>query len=78
MKHQIGEVLYVEAEELTLVVTLAGETGVRYIDPNMPVTDNAGRIQTYFATNEAIEESAVSLGHISNISAMCTAQKESK
>lgn len=66
---EVGEVLYFIPEDMTILVVMANEEGVRYIDPNELEFEDNGSIKTLYAENAALDEWSVSVGPISNISA---------
>ena len=75
MKYKVGEVLHFRAEDLAIVVTMVGETGVRYYDPRLPIIDSSGNVITQYASNEWLED-AESAGTISNLTSMTMGEKE--
>lgn len=66
---QPGEVLYFTPEELTVLVVMAGDDGIRYIEPMNLEFDNNGCIVTKYVTYAALSEWTVSFGTLTNISA---------
>lgn len=68
-KAQPGEVLHFYPEELTVLVVMANETGIRYIEPMNPQVDDKGNVITTYVPYSTLSEWTVSLGSIINISA---------
>lgn len=64
-----GEVLYFYPEELAILVVMAGDDGIRYIEPMNPQFDNNGNIITTYIPYATLSEWTISLGSITNISA---------
>jgi hypothetical protein len=64
-----GEVLYIYPEELTILVVMAGDDGIRYIEPMNPQFDNNGNVITTYVSYATLSEWTVTLGSITNISA---------
>ena len=75
----VGEVIYFVPEDMTILVVMANEEGVRYIDPNELEFEDNGSIKTRYAENEALDEWSVSVGPLMNMSAYlaskCSQQK---
>jgi hypothetical protein len=70
-----GEVLYFSPEELTVLVVMAGDDGIRYIEPMNLEFDNNGNVKTKYVTYAALSEWTVSFGSITNISATLMGKK---
>jgi hypothetical protein len=69
-KAVVGEVLYFYPEELAILVVMAGDDGIRYIEPMNPRFDNNGSMITTYVSYSALSEWTISLGSITNISAI--------
>lgn len=67
-----GEVLYFYPEELAIMVVMAGDDGIRYIEPMNLEFDNNGCIVTKYVSYSALGEWTISFGSITNISATLT------
>lgn len=65
---QPGEVLYFAPEELSILVVMANEIGVRYIEPMNPKVDDLGNVKTKFISYDALSEWTISFGNIADIS----------
>lgn len=74
-KATTGEVLYFYPEEMAVLVVMAGDDGVRYIDPMNPQFDNNGNIITTYVPYAALSEWTVSFGSVMNISATLMGKK---
>ncbi len=74
-KAQPGDVLYFTPEELTIIVVMSGDDGIRYIEPTNLEFDNNGHIITTYVSYAAIGEWTVSLGSISDISKVLMGKK---
>jgi hypothetical protein len=68
-KAQPGEVLYFTPENMPVLVVMAGDDGIRYIEPMNLEFDNNGSIITKYATYATLSEWTVSFGTLANISA---------
>jgi hypothetical protein len=66
-KAQPGDVLYFTPEEMTILVVMSGDDGIRYIEPNRLEFDNNGAIVTTYVSYAALSEWTVSLGSIENM-----------
>ena len=64
-----GEVLHFYPEELTILVVMASEDGIRYIEPMNPQFDDKGNVLTTYVPYSTLSEWTISLGSITNISA---------
>jgi hypothetical protein len=64
-----GEVLYFYPEELTILVVMSNDIGIRYIEPANPIVDVIGNVKTKFISYDALSEWTISLGSITDISA---------
>jgi hypothetical protein len=74
-KAVVGEVLYFYPEELAILVVMAGDDGIRYIEPMNPEFDANGRMETKYVSYAALGEWTISLGSITNISATLMGRK---
>lgn len=59
-----------------VLVSMVSEDGVRYYNPLAPTFDDKGNIETNFLDTEFLKAYTVSLGHITNISALLNGKKE--
>lgn len=71
----VGEVLYFQPEEMTILVVMVGEDGFRFIEPMNPEFDSMGNVISIYVSYEAISEWTISLGSITNISASLMGKK---
>jgi hypothetical protein len=67
-KAQPGDLLYFTPEELTILVVMAGDDGIRYIEPMNLEFDNNGNFITNYVSYSALSEWTVLLGSIADIS----------
>lgn len=74
----VGEVIYFTPEDMTILVVMANEEGVRYIDPNELEFEDNGSLKTLYAENAALDEWSVSVGPLSNMSAYLAAMQSKK
>lgn len=74
-KAQPGEVLHLVPEELTILVVMAGDDGIRYIEPMNLEFDNNGNIETKYVSYAALSKWTISFGSITNISAALMGKK---
>lgn len=74
-KVQPGDVLYFTPEEMTIIVVMSGDDGIRYIEPTNLEFDDNGRIVTTYVSYAAIGEWTVSLGSIVDISEVLMGEK---
>ena len=65
-KAEAGELLYLHPQELTILVVLAGDDGIRYIDPMNLEFDNNGCIRTNYISYSALSEWSISLGTVAS------------
>lgn len=70
-----GELLYFYPEELTILIVMNGDDGVRYVEPMNLKFDNNGNIITTYISYDALSEWTISLGTVSNISERLTEKK---
>lgn len=70
-----GDVLYIGSEDLPILVVMASEKGIRYIEPMDPQFDDHGNILTVYVSFETLGEWTISLGSITNISATLMGKK---
>lgn len=63
-----GDVLYFAPEELTVLVVMSGDDGIRYIEPMNPQFDNNGKLETTYLSYDAMSEWTISLGSVDKIS----------
>lgn len=68
-KAQSGDVLHFVPEDLTILVVMAGDDGIRYIEPMNLEFDNNGCIMTKYVSYAALSEWTVQFGSVSDISA---------
>jgi hypothetical protein len=64
-----GEVLFFQPEELTMLVVMASDEGVRYIEPMNLKFDDNGDIKTNYASYETLSEWTISFGTMADVSA---------
>jgi hypothetical protein len=64
-----GDVLYIVPDEIIILVVMANDIGVRYIEPMNPTVDILGNVKTKFISYAALSEWTTSLGSVTNISA---------
>lgn len=64
-----GEVLYFYPEEMAILVVMAGDDGIRYIEPGNLEFDNNGAVVTKYATYATLGEWTISFGTLNNIAA---------
>jgi hypothetical protein len=74
-KAEPGEVLYFVPEELTILVVMVSDDGIRYIEPMNPEFDDYGNVITKYTSYESLSEWTISLGSITNISATLMGKK---
>jgi hypothetical protein len=67
-----GELLHFYPEEITILVLMVNERGIRYIEPMNMTFDEQGNIETKFTTYEALSEWTISLGTVKDISETLT------
>lgn len=68
-KIDTGDVLYIAPDDITILVVMANEMGIRYIQPMNPTFDELGNIKTEFISYSKLSAWTISLGSITNISA---------
>lgn len=64
-----GEVLFIQPEELPILVVMRSEEGIRYINPMKPEFDDIGNVKTTYISFKDLSPWTISLGSITNISA---------
>jgi len=74
-KAQPGDVLYFTPEEMTIIVVMSGDDGIRYIEPTNLEFDNNGHIITTYVSYAVIGEWTVSLGNVADISEVIIGKK---
>lgn len=70
-----GEVLYTYPSESPILVVMANDEGVRYIEPMNPKFDDNGNMRTKYISYESLSDFTISLGSITNISALLVGKK---
>lgn len=70
-----GDVLFFTGEDLTIMVTMVGDNGIRYYEPMNPEFDNNGNLLMTYTTYASLSEWTISLGSITNISATLMGKK---
>lgn len=74
-KVEQGEILHFYPEELSILVVMTGDDGLRYIDPMNPKFDINGNIETTYISYAALSEWTITLGTVSNIADRLTEKK---
>lgn len=67
MMFKPGDILYFHPEELTILVVIASNEGVRYIEPMNPQFNDNGNIITRYADNKTLLEWTSLIGSMDEI-----------
>lgn len=70
-----GELIHFYPEELSILIVMAGDEGVRYIEPMNPQFDDKGNLITTYISYDALSEWTISLGTVNYISDRLTEKK---
>lgn len=69
---QQGQVLHFVPEEMSFLVVMANDEGIRYIDPDNLEFDDSGNVITQYTPYETLSEWTICLGTMNDISAKLT------
>lgn len=61
---QIGELIHIRThtDNIYVIVVMANELGIRYIDPNDIQFEDNGSVKTKYVTNDFLEKNSTSYG----------------
>lgn len=62
-----GDIVYFYPESLTMCIVMSNDEGVRYMTPGEPITDEDGKVLTFFVSREVLMENCMLLGSITDL-----------